>query len=60
MTCRGDAEKRLAALTAKGADALSLDVTDSPSSLARTVEKAVSIYGHLDVLVNNAGRPALH
>lgn len=56
VTCRGDAESRLKDLTAKGAAALSLDVTDTPSALAETVKKAHSIYGHLDVLVNNAGK----
>lgn len=56
VTCRGDAETRLKDLTAKGAAALSLDVTDTPSALAETVRKAHAIYGHLDVLVNNAGK----
>lgn len=55
VTCRGDAESRLRDLTARGASALSLDVTDTPAKLAETVKKACAIYGHLDVLVNNAG-----
>jgi NAD(P)-dependent dehydrogenase (short-subunit alcohol dehydrogenase family) len=55
VTCRGDAESRLKDLTAKGAAALSLDVTDSPAALAKTVKEAYEIYGRLDVLVNNAG-----
>lgn len=55
VTCRGDAESRLKDLTAKGAAALSLDVTDTPAALAKTVKKAHGIYGRLDVLVNNAG-----
>lgn len=59
VTCRGDAEARLKDLTAKGAAALSLDVTDTPANLAKTVEKARGIYGRLDVLVNNAGESGL-
>lgn len=38
-----------------GAKVLRLDVTDSQSSLNATMNQAIELYGHIDVLVNNAG-----
>ena len=38
-----------------GAATLQLDVTASPAELDKIAEKAVAIYGKVDVLVNNAG-----
>ncbi|KAJ5360459.1 Glucose/ribitol dehydrogenase [Penicillium concentricum] len=34
---------------------LELDITDSQGSLNETVSKAIVMFGHIDVLVNNAG-----
>lgn len=38
-----------------GAATLQLDVTTSQDELNRKAEEAISIYGRVDVLVNNAG-----
>jgi NADP-dependent 3-hydroxy acid dehydrogenase YdfG len=38
-----------------GAEALQWDVTSPQSELDALAAKAVEIYGHVDVLVNNAG-----
>lgn len=38
-----------------GAATLQLDVPDSQGLIQETIGKAVSIYGRIDVLVNNAG-----
>jgi NAD(P)-dependent dehydrogenase (short-subunit alcohol dehydrogenase family) len=38
-----------------GAATLELDVTSSPELIKSTVEKALQIYGRIDVLLNNAG-----
>jgi len=54
-TCRGDAQARLSDLVAKGAYALSLDVTAAPEELEEFARKAIQVYGHVDVLCNNAG-----
>ena len=54
-TCRGDAQARLSDLVAKGAYALSLDVTAGPGELEEFARKAIEVYGHVDVLCNNAG-----
>ncbi|KIP06171.1 hypothetical protein PHLGIDRAFT_36076 [Phlebiopsis gigantea 11061_1 CR5-6] len=34
---------------------LRLDVADSPENIQRTVERAIAIWGRIDVVVNNAG-----
>jgi NADP-dependent 3-hydroxy acid dehydrogenase YdfG len=47
--------ERIAQLQQAGASILQLDVTDSQQSLNETVEKAISVHGRVDVLVNNAG-----
>ncbi|KAF2107052.1 hypothetical protein BDV96DRAFT_506887 [Lophiotrema nucula] len=38
-----------------GAATLQLDITDAGQSLSSTINKAIAIYGRIDVLVNNAG-----
>lgn len=53
-TARGDVQ-RLNHLEDAGAKVLQLDVTASQTELNETIEKAVAIYGGIDVLVNNAG-----
>lgn len=55
MTCRGDADKRLAKLVEAGAVALSLDVTASQETIQQAVQQALDRCGRIDVLVNNAG-----
>ena len=47
--------KRLQKLQDAGAAILDLDVTAPQAELDTTVKKALSIYGGIDVLVNNAG-----
>ncbi|KAI1872094.1 uncharacterized protein JN550_004297 [Neoarthrinium moseri] len=37
-----------------GADALQLDITDTQGNIDAVIAKAVSLYGRIDVLVNNA------
>lgn len=34
--------------------ALQLDITDTQQSIDETISKAISVYGRIDVLVNNA------
>jgi len=61
--CRGDkviatgrkADTRLTHLKDIGASILELDVTASQAELDAKVKEAIAIYGHIDVLVNNAG-----
>lgn len=53
-TARGDAS-RLDNLKAQGAAVLQLDVTSPQSVLDATINEAIKIYGHIDVLLNNAG-----
>ena len=48
-------ETRLVHLKEAGASILELDVTASPAELDAKVKEAIAIYGHIDVLVNNAG-----
>ncbi|KAF7358570.1 Short-chain oxidoreductase [Mycena sanguinolenta] len=45
----------LSSLSAKGAKTLQLDVTASPEDLKQFAAKALSIFGRIDFLVNNAG-----
>jgi NADP-dependent 3-hydroxy acid dehydrogenase YdfG len=49
-----NAEKRLH-LPSKNAAVLDLDITAEPSAIRAQVEKAWNIFGHIDVLLNNAG-----
>jgi NADP-dependent 3-hydroxy acid dehydrogenase YdfG len=46
---------RIEPLASQGAAVLELDVTDTQASIDQTIAKAISIYGRIDVLVNNAG-----
>ncbi|KAJ6448210.1 putative short-chain oxidoreductase [Mycena sanguinolenta] len=45
----------LSSLSHKGAKTLQLDVTASPEDLKQFATKAISIFGRIDYLVNNAG-----
>ncbi len=45
----------LADLKEKGAETIELDVTAPLDDLKKVADKAVGIYGRVDVLVNNAG-----
>jgi NAD(P)-dependent dehydrogenase (short-subunit alcohol dehydrogenase family) len=45
----------LAELVEIGADALELDVTRPLPDLESLAQRAVSIYGRVDILINNAG-----
>jgi NADP-dependent 3-hydroxy acid dehydrogenase YdfG len=46
--------EKLQHLEPAGAAILQLDITDSQQSIRDTTTKAISIYGKIDVLVNNA------
>jgi len=54
-TARARSLPKLAELTEKGAATLELDVTAPLNELHAVAAKAVAIYGHIDVVVNNAG-----
>ncbi|KZV65485.1 short chain dehydrogenase [Peniophora sp. CONT] len=54
-TARGQSVEKLDDLKAQGADILELDVTAPLSDLQAIAAKAITIYGTIDVLVNNAG-----
>lgn len=54
-TARARSLPRLAELEEKGAATIELDVTAPLSELHAVAAKAVAIYGHIDVVVNNAG-----
>jgi NAD(P)-dependent dehydrogenase (short-subunit alcohol dehydrogenase family) len=45
---------KLSALSKAGAATLQLDVTSSLADLQATAEKAIAVYGKVDILVNNA------
>ena len=47
--------QRLQALNAAGATTIQLDVQAPQAELDRIIKEALSIYGGIDVLVNNAG-----
>ena len=47
--------ERLKHLEGIGAAILRLDVTDSQQTIRDIISKAISIYGRIDVLLNNAG-----
>lgn len=46
--------EKLAHLKKTGAAILQLDITDKQEVLHETIQKALAIYGRIDVLVNNA------
>ena len=54
-TARARSLPKLAELKEKGAATLELDVTAPLSELHAVAAKAIAIYGHVDVVVNNAG-----
>lgn len=54
-TARARSLPKLTELKEKGAETLELDVTAPLSELHVVAAKAVAIYGHIDVVVNNAG-----
>jgi NAD(P)-dependent dehydrogenase (short-subunit alcohol dehydrogenase family) len=54
-TARAKSFSQLGDLKAAGADTMELDVTSSPQQIEAFAKSAVTIYGHVDVLVNNAG-----
>ncbi|KAJ8082223.1 hypothetical protein PM082_008070 [Marasmius tenuissimus] len=54
-TARGRSLAQINDLKGKGAETLELDVTDSLDRLKEVAKRAVSFYGRVDVLVNNAG-----
>ncbi|KAK0484457.1 hypothetical protein IW261DRAFT_1330928 [Armillaria novae-zelandiae] len=54
-TARARSVHQIVDLKDKGAETLELDVTAPLDELKKTAEKAVGIYGRVDVLVNNAG-----
>jgi NADP-dependent 3-hydroxy acid dehydrogenase YdfG len=51
--------EKLRALADAGAATLQLDITDSQQSIRDTIAKAISVYGKIDVLVNNAAYIAI-
>ncbi|KAK0229990.1 hypothetical protein EDD85DRAFT_126925 [Armillaria nabsnona] len=54
-TARARSVHQIVDLKDKGAETLELDVTAPIDELKKIAEKAVGIYGRIDVLVNNAG-----
>ena len=54
-TARARSLPKLAELKEKGAAILELDVTVPLNEIHAVAAKAVAIYGHVDVVVNNAG-----
>ena len=54
MIATGRKLEKLKHLAEAGAAILQLDITDSQQSIRDTIAKAISIYGKIDVLVNNA------
>lgn len=54
-TGRARSLAKLDDLKAQGAATLELDVTSPLDKLKEVAKEAVAIYGHIDVLVNNAG-----
>ncbi|KAL1725378.1 hypothetical protein EV714DRAFT_221409 [Schizophyllum commune] len=54
-TARARSIAKLDDLKVEGADAIELDVTAPLDTLKAAAEKAVAIYGRVDVVVNNAG-----
>ncbi len=54
-TARARSIGKLQVLKDQGAEVLELDVTAPLESLKEVAKRANDIYGHIDVLVNNAG-----
>ena len=54
-TARARSISQLDDLKSKGAHTLQLDVTDSRENIQAFAGKAISVYGRVDVVVNNAG-----
>lgn len=54
-TARARSLSKLTELKEKGAATFELDVTAPLNELHEVAAKAVAIYGHIDVVVNNAG-----
>ncbi|KAH8093853.1 NAD-P-binding protein [Cristinia sonorae] len=54
-TARPQSFEELVDIEEQGADILELDVTDTLDNLRAVAEEAVNLYGHVDVVVNNAG-----
>jgi NADP-dependent 3-hydroxy acid dehydrogenase YdfG len=46
---------RIENLKQKGAEILELDVTWPQEKIDTAIQAAINIYGHIDVLINNAG-----
>ena len=62
ITARGDkviatgrSASKLSHLKFTGAALLELDVTWSEKKLQETMDEAIKIFGHIDILINNAG-----
>ncbi|KAH8816735.1 hypothetical protein F5884DRAFT_853169 [Xylogone sp. PMI_703] len=51
--------EKLKHLEEAGATILQLDITDNQKSINSTIEKAINIYGKVDVLINNASYIAI-
>lgn len=54
-TSRSSSFYKLADLSRAGAATMELDVTEPMPKLESVAERAMNFYGHVDVLVNNAG-----
>lgn len=54
-TARAQSLNKLDELKKEGAATLELDVTAPLDKLRDVATKAIAIYGHIDVVVNNAG-----
>jgi NADP-dependent 3-hydroxy acid dehydrogenase YdfG len=52
-------DTRLTELKESGTDVLDLDVALPFAEIEQKVQEAIAIYGHIDVLVNNAGESIL-
>jgi NADP-dependent 3-hydroxy acid dehydrogenase YdfG len=46
---------RLSKLQEIGASVIDLDVTWAPEKIQAAIDAAIKIYGHVDILINNAG-----
>ena len=59
-TARGRSFAKLADLKEQGAEIMELDVNAPLDVLHAAAKKAVDVYGHVDVVVNNAGMFLCH